>query len=154
MKDAGCTKVRVRIMLANSDALNQFVDKGIERIGMRTDVRTVKRPGMGWSTCCPPTGNKKDIVHAIEARRAARGVEIGVRGNVEIVSEADGIQDPGDHPRKSPDCRGLQGTAGVDSGLRRLVLLRWCRLRLHHTRILRACSARILRPLPSPEGGL
>ena len=42
MKDAGCTKVRVRIMLANNDALNQFVNKGMTRIGMHTDVR-IKR---------------------------------------------------------------------------------------------------------------
>ena len=41
MKDAGCTKLRVRIILANSPPLN--VNKAIGRIGCRRDVHVKRR---------------------------------------------------------------------------------------------------------------
>jgi len=43
MKDAGLARVRVRVVLDGNDYLDQFVSKGIEGIGLRSDVRIKKR---------------------------------------------------------------------------------------------------------------
>ena len=43
MKDAGSAQVRVRVVLENNDYLDQFVSKGIDRIGLHSDVHIRKR---------------------------------------------------------------------------------------------------------------
>ncbi len=43
MKEAGCTQMRVRIVLEQNEYLDEFVSKGIECIGLRPDVQVKKR---------------------------------------------------------------------------------------------------------------
>ena len=42
MKDAGCTECRVRIVMANDPALNQFVNKSKDSLGLRADIQVDK----------------------------------------------------------------------------------------------------------------
>ena len=43
MKDAGCTQVRVCILIADSLIVSNFINKGIERIGLRTEIAVNRR---------------------------------------------------------------------------------------------------------------
>ena len=38
MKDASCARVRVCVRMQNSHVVNEFINKGIDSIGLRTEI--------------------------------------------------------------------------------------------------------------------
>ena len=42
-----------------------YADLTVPELKALAEERGIKKPGGGWSTCCPPNGKKEDIIKAL-----------------------------------------------------------------------------------------
>ena len=57
-----------------ADLDNNFKDYNLKEVKNIAEDLSIKKKGEGWSTCCPPNGNKRDIIKQIKrwVRRNSR----------------------------------------------------------------------------------
>ena len=60
-----------KVVAVDSDgmiSLSELPKKNITDLKKYAIELGIKKPGIGWPLCCPPTGNKADIIHSINYR--------------------------------------------------------------------------------------
>jgi hypothetical protein len=63
-----------------------YDDMNLEDLKELAEKRGIKVEGKGWSTCCPPNGNKADIIMALEKHGGGGGYDIVQRMNTVTIS--------------------------------------------------------------------
>jgi len=69
--------------------------KTLDEVKMLAETLGVKEPGVGWAKCCPPSGNKQDIVAATEKFLMSHQLLTRTVDELKVIAEALNVKKPG-----------------------------------------------------------